>query len=59
MVGDNWERDVGGALGAGLGAAVWISGGRVPPAPGPHDDGPHADDDRITVARGPADVALL
>jgi putative hydrolase of the HAD superfamily len=30
MVGDSWERDVLGALGAGL-SAVWVSGGRLPP----------------------------
>jgi FMN phosphatase YigB (HAD superfamily) len=30
MVGDSWERDVLGALGAGL-SAVWVSGGRSVP----------------------------
>ncbi|HXQ75394.1 MAG TPA: HAD hydrolase-like protein [Acidimicrobiales bacterium] len=30
MVGDSWERDVLGALGAGL-SAVWVAGGRTPP----------------------------
>lgn len=30
MVGDSWERDVQGALGAGM-SAVWISGGRPTP----------------------------
>jgi putative hydrolase of the HAD superfamily len=30
MVGDSWERDVLGALGAGL-SAVWVSGGRTVP----------------------------
>ena len=33
MVGDNWERDVEGALSAGL-SAVWISHGREPPRAG-------------------------
>jgi putative hydrolase of the HAD superfamily len=33
MVGDSWERDVLGALGAGIGA-VWISGGQEVPEPG-------------------------
>ena len=31
MVGDSWERDVEGALGAGM-SAVWIAAGRTPPA---------------------------
>jgi len=31
MVGDSWERDIVGALGAGL-TAVWIADGRTPPA---------------------------
>lgn len=30
MVGDSWERDVRGALRAGM-AVIWISGGRTPP----------------------------
>jgi FMN phosphatase YigB (HAD superfamily) len=30
MVGDSWERDVVGALGAGM-SAVWVAGGRSPP----------------------------
>ncbi len=30
MVGDSWERDILGALGAGL-SAVWVAGGRPPP----------------------------
>ena len=63
MVGDNWERDVCGARAVGM-RAVWISHGRVPPgpgpsAPGPAAAGPTAAADRITVARGPADVALV
>jgi phosphoserine phosphatase len=45
MVGDSWERDVEGALSAGL-KAVWISHGRVPPRS--HPD--------IAVAKGAADV---
>jgi HAD superfamily hydrolase (TIGR01549 family) len=45
MVGDSWERDVEGALGAGLGA-VWISHGREPPR----------DDPRVTIVAGPGDV---
>jgi len=47
MVGDSWQRDVEGALGAGM-RAVWISHGH--PAP--------ASDPRVSVARGPRDVAL-
>jgi HAD superfamily hydrolase (TIGR01549 family) len=47
MVGDSWERDVTGGLGAGM-HAVWISHGRT--APGP--------DERVTVANGPRDVSL-
>jgi len=34
MVGDSWERDVEGALAAGL-SAVWIADGRTPPAEHP------------------------
>ncbi len=30
MIGDSWERDVLGALGAGM-SAVWVAGGRPPP----------------------------
>jgi len=48
MVGDSWERDVQGALAAGL-RAVWISDGR--PAPDT--------DHRVTVASGPGDVELF
>ena len=48
MVGDSWERDVQGALAAGM-RAVWISGGR----PAPERDA------RVSVAHGPRDVALL
>ncbi len=48
MVGDSWERDVQGALAAGL-RAVWISDGR--PAPDT--------DRRVTVASGPGDVELF
>jgi putative hydrolase of the HAD superfamily len=47
MVGDSWERDVTGALAAGM-RAVWISHGRTAPD---HDE-------RVTVAMGPRDVAL-
>ena len=47
MVGDSWERDVTGALAAGM-RAVWISHGRTPPF----------SDARMTVANGPLDVAL-
>jgi putative hydrolase of the HAD superfamily len=47
MVGDSWERDVTGALAAGM-RAVWISHGR--PAPEP--------DERVSVANGPRDVSL-
>lgn len=47
MVGDSWERDVEGALDAGM-RAVWISHGR--PAP--------SSDARVSVAFGPRDVAL-
>lgn len=32
MVGDNWDRDIRGALGSGV-AAVWIAGGRPVPEP--------------------------
>jgi HAD superfamily hydrolase (TIGR01549 family) len=45
MVGDSWERDVEGALGAGLGA-IWISHGREPPN----------EDPRVTHVAGPGDV---
>jgi putative hydrolase of the HAD superfamily len=48
MVGDSWERDVVGALGAGV-RAVWISHGRAPPDT----------DTRVTVVEGPGHVALL
>ncbi|MDA8057327.1 MAG: HAD family hydrolase [Actinomycetota bacterium] len=34
MVGDNWDRDVRGALASGM-AAVWIAGGRPVPDPDP------------------------
>lgn len=47
MVGDSWERDVSGALAAGM-RAVWISHGRSLPGFDP----------RVTVAIGPRDVAL-
>ncbi len=47
MVGDSWERDVTGALSAGM-RAVWISHGRAAPSSDP----------RISVAHGPHDVAL-
>ena len=47
MIGDSWERDVMGALGAGM-RAVWISHGR----PAPFSDA------RVSVAKGPDDVAL-
>ncbi|HLM95428.1 MAG TPA: HAD family hydrolase [Acidimicrobiales bacterium] len=47
MVGDNWERDVTGALEAGM-RAVWISHGRPVPSA----------DARVAVANGPRDVAL-
>jgi putative hydrolase of the HAD superfamily len=33
MIGDSWERDVRGALRAGM-AAIWISGGKTPPEEG-------------------------
>ncbi len=45
MVGDNWERDVRGALNVGM-AAVWISDGRPVPTPGP----------AVTVIRSVADL---
>ena len=45
MVGDSWERDVEGALSAGL-RAVWISYGRPQPRSDPD----------IVVANGPGDV---
>jgi putative hydrolase of the HAD superfamily len=35
MVGDSWERDVVGALDAGLAGAVWLAHGREPPGPVP------------------------
>jgi putative hydrolase of the HAD superfamily len=47
MIGDSWERDVEGALAAGL-RAVWISHDR----PLPRADG------RVTVATGPGDVRI-
>jgi HAD superfamily hydrolase (TIGR01549 family) len=47
MVGDSWERDILGALSAGM-RAVWVSHGRTPPGV----------DHRVTVATGPLDVAL-
>jgi putative hydrolase of the HAD superfamily len=47
MIGDSWERDVTGALAAGM-RAVWISHGRAEPF----------SDARVTVAKGPLDVAL-
>ena len=47
MVGDSWERDVSGALAAGM-RAVWISHGRSLPDTDP----------RVAVANGPRDVAL-
>jgi len=47
MVGDSWERDVTGALAAGM-RAVWISHGRTPPG----------SDRRVSVVPGPRDVAL-
>ena len=45
MVGDNWERDVEGALSAGLGA-VWISHGREPPRT----------DERVEISQGAGGV---
>ncbi len=47
MIGDSWERDVMGALAAGM-RAVWISHGRAAPF----------SDARVSVAKGPHDVAL-
>jgi putative hydrolase of the HAD superfamily len=47
MVGDSWDRDVQGALEAGM-TAVWISHRR--PAPGAHD--------RVSIAVEPSDVRL-
>jgi HAD superfamily hydrolase (TIGR01549 family) len=47
MVGDSWERDITGALAAGV-RAVWISHGRTAPASHPN----------VTVAPGPLDVVL-
>jgi len=47
MIGDSWERDVLGSLGAGM-RAVWISHGRTPPF----------SDARVSVATGPHDVTL-
>jgi len=47
MVGDSWERDVSGALASGM-RAIWISHGRARPD----------SDSRVSVATGPADVAL-
>jgi putative hydrolase of the HAD superfamily len=49
MVGDNWERDVMGALAAGV-RPVWVSHGRPVPDPVP--------DPRVSVVHGPGDVAL-
>jgi putative hydrolase of the HAD superfamily len=48
MVGDSWERDVTGALAAGM-RAVWISQGRS--APGSHPG--------VEFAHGPRDVSLF
>ena len=48
MVGDNWERDVLGALSAGM-RAVWVSHGRTPPTT----------DERVSTADGPHDLSLL
>jgi HAD superfamily hydrolase (TIGR01549 family) len=48
MVGDSWERDVSGAVAAGL-RAVWISQGRS--APGSHPG--------VDFAHGPRDVCLF
>jgi HAD superfamily hydrolase (TIGR01549 family) len=45
MVGDSWERDIEGALGAGL-SAIWISHRRKPPRSDP----------AVRVARGAGDV---
>jgi FMN phosphatase YigB (HAD superfamily) len=45
MVGDSWDRDIEGALLAGL-RAVWISHGREPVRK----------DHRISVAAGPGEV---
>jgi len=47
MVGDSWERDVGGALATGM-RAVWISNGRAAPSA----------DARVAVAQGPGHVEL-
>jgi HAD superfamily hydrolase (TIGR01549 family) len=47
MIGDSWERDVTGALAAGM-RAVWISHSRTAPF----------SDARVSVANGPRDVAL-
>ena len=46
MVGDSWERDVVGALGAGM-WAVWIADGRT---------GARADRDRVTVVDSVRDL---
>jgi putative hydrolase of the HAD superfamily len=45
MVGDSWERDIEGALGAGL-SAIWIS----------HGDEPPREDPRVRVAAEAGDV---
>ncbi len=47
MVGDNWDRDIEGALSAGL-SAVWISHGREPPRA----------ETRVSVAVGLSDVTF-
>jgi putative hydrolase of the HAD superfamily len=47
MVGDSWERDVEGALGAGL-SAIWISHGRAAPLSDP----------RVRIASGAGDVVF-
>ena len=57
MVGDNWDRDVGGALAVGM-EAVWISHGRERPEPHA-SSGDASAEAKVAVARGPADVALV
>jgi HAD superfamily hydrolase (TIGR01549 family) len=47
MVGDSWERDILGALSAGM-RAVWVSHGRTPPGA----------DRRVSVVSKPLDVTL-
>lgn len=47
MVGDSWDRDVRGALGAGMNA-VWISHGKPPPGT----------DDRVRIAAEPSAVSF-